>query len=382
MKTGNMLWAIILWVSGGLLIGGAVHGGLLDASFENNGAAIIAGFAGILSVVLGIVIFLGEGKYVRKIGISMGISGVLAAFIAALLVVTIVVVLVSPYGLNMFNIGGPSEPEVVGDRLILDLPIKFIVYNKYSGSAFSPTALKLYDAEGRVLETLSVSSGVATTAFPYRSQESLYVYIQDGSAFYFTTVVVPDYDKDVAQATQPTQHLVRVDAVDIPSTLSVKLYDYLGDLITTEYNISSTSSLTISIVNNEADTALPTSFYNPITETQYIAGVVIKITGSTTNVPLITGATPIYSGNGIAVYYVPLNELAALTDQRTGSVLPATQAIALSIDPTGLAGNSYTVTVTAYVDLDLDYMQRAAGTPNTDAVSLGTASFTLNVESS
>jgi hypothetical protein len=345
------------------------------------------GIVGFVSLVLGGLFFLvgvfgmfGKVSWRKKLG--AGSTNALAAVILIALLALGGYVVWKGY----LSIEKPAEtvapPVTGGERISLDLPVRLIIYNEIAGTPFTPTSVEIYDTQGRKLETLTPSGGVAESSFPYRSGTQLLIKITDGSAFYFVPVIVPDYDKDEAQATQPTVHLIRLDAVDIPTSLSLKVYDNVGDAVGTTYNITAPTNFMISVVNNEADTSVHDPFNNVITSSQYIAGLVIKIEGSTANVPLITGATPVYTGQGIAVYYLPLDpeKVKAVTDPRTGTVQPGTEPFTINIDPTGLSGNSYTVTITAYADLDISYMQKAAGVVNSDAVSLGTVSFTLNVQ--
>ncbi len=331
---------------------------------------------GAFVALVGIFRLLGMTKYERKLG--FGSSNLLAGLLIALIAIGLGVAFAT-HRLSITNVPGVQGTQTQttsAEKLALNLPVKFIFYNAISGSVFTPSSLKVYDSSGHLLETLTPSAGSATTSFPYMSGTVLILRIGVGNAFYYKQVTVPYYNKDVALATRPTVHLIRVTCVDVPSSLSVRAYDNLGNTIASGayVNVSTVTPISISVINSQANTALPEPFMNIVTGTKYGNYLVIKVTGTTTNVPLITGATPVYTGPGVAVYILPLNTLPAKTDVRSGTVIPASQSFGISIDPAGTHGN-YTVTISAYTDLDVSYMQKSAGTPNTDAVLLGTFSF-------
>jgi len=372
----NLIWGAIFLLSGSALFAtGYTHKPWIFGSYVMMGL-------GILLVIVGFIKVFGATKYERKLGLTRGNLNLLAGFILALLVIGLGVAFatgklsISPGGVHIG--GAPTVTTTASEEMLkLNLPVKLLFYNKVNGSVFTPTQVQIYLGNS-LQETLTPTNGYAISQLPYLSGTVLTLKIVEGSAFYFTTVTVPSYSKAIAEATHPTVHLIKVDAVDVPSSLTIRAFDQLGNAIAAGsiFNVTSVTPISISVINAEPNTALPDSFYNPVTGSKYGNYVVIKITGTTTNVPLISGATPVYTGTGVAVYVLPLENLPAKTDVRSGSVIPASQSFGISIDPAGLVGN-YTVTISAYTDLDISYMQKAAGTPNTDAVLLGSLSFTV-----
>ena len=265
-------------------------------------------------------------------------------------------------------------------KVALELPVKLIFIDTVAGSTVTPTSVELYDPSGRLLESISPSGGVAVSNLPYKSGEKIVALIKwSNNVFYTKVFTIPYYDKYVVSS-QPSYHTIRLEVIKPPSSLSIKVYDSEGNLVSTAVNITTTGTITVSVINSEADTGLHDPFIYPITKTQYVAGLLIKITGSTGQVPMIKNAQLLYSGQGIAVYYIPLPKLICKTDKVTGAVVPASQSWVLTIDGTGLAGNSYTLTITAYTDLDPAYVTKAVGNANADAVSLGSVSFTVNIQ--
>ena len=272
---------------------------------------------------------------------------------------------------------GVEEGEVATGDVPLELPIKFVIRNKLTGAAFNPTSTELYNSMGYVVESLTVTSGSATTAGTYKSGEQYYLKVVDGTAFYFIPVSLPYYDARIAEIKPPDFHVVTVDAADVPSALTVKAIDATGTAVT-ELNITTPTPLTLMVTNSEADTALPGQFLNPLTQSTYGDYLVITVTGSGSVIPRISGAQLAFQTTGQAVYIVQLSGLDCRTDPRTGSATPVSKSYGITIDPTGVPTGSYTVTITAYVDLDPAYVQNY-GVANTDAVSLGSASLTVNV---
>jgi len=363
---------VIMTLGGGLLTGLAVHNYMQTNDI---------GLAGILEIATGLLLFLwgalfllGKGRTAVKMGFRMGKTSSAAIIILILIIgLAAYAVIKGPLAVPRLGGGGGSE----SDKVALDLPIKFVVRNKLTGAAFNPTAMELYNSMGYVVETLSVSSGSATTAGTYKSGEQYYLKVADGSAFYFIPVTLPMYDAKTAEIKPPDFHIINVQAADVPSALTVKVINSTGGAVSS-VTLSAPEPFTILVTNSEQDTSLPGSFMNPIQGSTYGDYLVITVTGSGSVIPRISGAQLAFQTTGQAVYIVQLNGLDCRTDPKTGSATPVTQSYGITIDPTGVASGSYTVSITAYVDLDPSYIQNY-GVANTDAVSLGTASLTVNV---
>lgn len=333
---------------------------------------------GALLDIAGIVKLMGSAKYERKLG--LGSSNLLAVLLVALIAIGLGVA----FATHRLSITGVKLPQATTstpseEKIALNLPIKFVFYNTINNSVVNPTSVAIYDSSGHLLESLTPSGGSAITTFSYKSGTQLLLKITENSTFYFVPVAVPYYDKDVALITRPSEHQIRVPCTVVPSALSIRVYDNLGNAIASGSTVSVTSatSYTITVVNSEPNTALPEPFTNIITGSKYGNYLLIEIMGTTSAVPSVSGATLVGRGDGWAVYEIPLNTLTAKTDPRTGALIPGTQSIAITVDPAGLVGN-YTIHIVAGTDIDINYFQSTSGTAlNTDAVKLATFDFTI-----
>ena len=366
---------VIMALGGGLLAGLGIH------EYYTNGDI---GLAGILEIACGILLFLwgalfllGKGRTAVKLGFRMARVSV-AAILLLLIVIGLAGYAVWKGGLSVSDFGfKKSETPVASEKVPLQLPIKFIIRNKLTGTPLNVTTAELYNSKGFVVETLVVSSGTATTSGAYKSGESYYLKIVDGGVFYFKRVILPLYDAKLAEIKPPDYHIVTIDGVDVPSSLGVKVINSLGEQVTS-VNLTATEPFTILVTNSVADTTLPDPFYNPLTRTQYGNYLVIEVTGSGSTLPRIGGATSVFHTQGKDVYVITLAGLDCKTDPRTGSATPASKSFGITIDPTGAPSGSYTVKITAYTDLDLSYI-KDYGVVNNDAVSLGSVTLTVNV---
>ncbi len=370
------LGSVIMTLGGGLLAALPIH-----EYMQTNQI----GLAGILELATGLLLFLwgalfmmGRGRTAVKYGFRLGKTS--SATVLLLLVILGLGAYVIWHGnLSVTNIHNPAANTQAssGGMIPLELPIKFVIRNKLTGAAFDPSGAQLYNSKGYVVETLSVSNGAATTAGTYKSGEEYYLKITNGTAFYFIPVKLPYYNAEVAKIKPPDFHVISVDAAVVPSSLLVKVIDSEGNSVSTA-KISAPSPYTIMITNNHQDTSLPDAFMNPLTKTQYGNYVVISVTGSGSVLPRISGAKEVFQTTGKAVYIAPLSGLACKTDPRTGTATPVSTSLGISIDPTGVPSGNYTVSITAYADLDSSYVQNY-GVANSDAVSLGTTTITVQV---
>ena len=190
-------------------------------------------------------------------------------------------------------------------------------------------------------------------------------------------MTLPLYDAKLAEIKPPDYHIITVDAVDVPSSLGLKVINSTGEAVTS-VTLANAAPFTILVTNSEADTGLPDPFVNPLTGTQYGNYLVIEVTGSGSTLPRVTGATSAFHTQGKDVYVITLTGLDCKTDPRTGSATPVSKSYGITIDPTGAPSGSYTVTITAYTDVDLTYI-KDYGVVNNDAVSLGSVTLTVNV---
>ncbi len=375
-RSGIGIAPVVMTLGGGLLVGLAVH----EYMQTNN-----IGLAGILELATGFILFLwgalfllGKGRTAVRYGFRMGKSSA-AAILLLLVIIGLGAYAVWKGNLSVINPHNPMAGTQTsnGNMIPLELPIKFVIRNKLTGAAFNPTSAQLYNSKGYVVETLSVSSGAATTAGTYESGEQYYLKITNGTVFYFIPVKLPYYNAEIAKVKPPDFHVISVDAAVVPSALTVKAIDATGTAVTT-LNITSPTPLTVMVTNSKADTTLPDPFMNPLTKTEYGNYLVITVTGQGSVLPRISGAKEVFQTTGKAVYIAPLSGLACRTDPRTGTATPVSKSLGITIDPTGVPAGSYTVSITAYTDLDPTYVQNY-GVPNSDAVSLGSVSLTVNV---
>jgi len=374
MKGEISIPGVVMALGGGLLAGLAIHNYMETNDIELIG--IIEIITGLLLFLWGAAILLGHKRAARKLGFR--VAKVSAATVLLLLIIFGLIGYTYWKGhLSIPKVPGVSEEEKVTEQIPLQLPIKLIVRNKLTGTSLNISTLELYNTKGYVVETLTVSSGATTTSGAYKSGERFYVKISDGSTFYFIQIALPLYDAEVAKIKPPDFHVIGLDAVDVPSTITLKVIDSTGNQVSS-VNLITPSPFTVLVTNSEPDTALPDPFYNPTMKSWYYNYLVIEVTGSGSVLPRVSGASTLFQTNGKAVYGIKLGSLACVTDPRTGSATPKTASYGITIDPTGVPSGSYTVKITAYTDLDLNYVKNY-GVVNTDAVALGSTTLTVNV---
>jgi len=371
---------VVMALGGVLLLGLAIH------EYRVNGDI---GLAGILEIAVGGLLFVwgvlflfGKGHHATRLGFRMGKGGLAAAATVILLLVfaglgayVVMKGNLSVVPARLPSLGGSTT--TANPQVPLELPIKFIFRNRLTGAAFNPTSAQLYNSKGYVVETLSVSNGVAVTSDIFKSGEQYYLKVVDGSAFYFVPVYVPFYNADIAKIRPPDYHIISVDATDVPTNLTVKVIDATGVAVST-INAAAPTPLTVMVTNVWPNTGLPGSFSNPITHSTYSDYLVITVTGSGAVIPRVSNAQLVFQTTGKAVYVVPLSGLDCRTDPRTGQATPVSKSFGITLDPTGVPAGSYSVVVTAYTDLDANYLH-SYGVPNSDAVSLGSVTLTVNV---
>ncbi len=368
----------VMAVGGGILLGLVVH--QYTSTHTVGLVGVLGGICGFLLFVWGILLLLGKHSYARKVGFRAGKAS--AVVILLLLIIIGFFAYVAWHGKlsvingNPLSIGGSREST--GGRVSLQLPIKFVFRDELTGATTNPSNAYLVNTKGYVVETLTVSNGAAVTSGIYVSGQSFYLKVYSTSSiYYFVPVTLPYYDARTAKIKAPDYHLITVNAFTAPSSLSIKVINATGNAVTS-ISGAAPKALTVMVVNSAANTELPPEFYNPITKSRYGNYLVITVTGSGSVLPRVSGAELVFKSPGTAVYAVKLGRLAVRVDPRTNMATPATQNVPITIDPTGVPNGSYSIKISAYVDLDESYL-KSYGVANNDAVELGSATLTLSV---
>jgi len=201
----------------------------------------------------------------------MGSSGAKQGFFMgagfALALIGIIVV-ASFFGLSQFPTapsGGEKPAEPTG--YALQLPIKITVRNAVNGSLISTGTVYVLDSEYNILETVSISNGVGTTAVAYQSGESLYLFFT-ASGY---GAAAKQYTVPYAASEAQDYYYAAIDVYDFPTDaqLSLSLMDELGNQVATETSQSGASfdsdgkcELTLHMVLDE-DLGI-VSYFDPI----------------------------------------------------------------------------------------------------------------------
>jgi len=344
---------------------GALDGDLWGLVFLVLGVPLLlAGIAGVL----------GQEKWKRKLG--AGGSSLATVLLIILIIIGIFIFLKG--GTDFLSIHREPEPTIpVAEQIPLSLPIKAVITNEISGAAMTDVSVYLVDNSGRVLEQLALSGNAYVSSMKYRSGESIFLKIVDGSAFYVATVSLPYYEKDVAEITQPDYHEVTIRVPDAPTTLSIKVYDEAGNLISDGSTLNTTSlgkttfTLTISVINTEQDTSTYPAFNNPATKSTFYSALLLVA-----DKPLaVSGMNPLYTDASKTAMWGDIAGLKAVLDPRTNTVKPGTETFVVTIDASAIT-SSTTVTIAAYLDFDTSYY-KSMGIVNGEAVQLATFSLTI-----
>ena len=337
---------------------------------------------GLVFLVLGIPLFIagiaaafGKESWRKKLG--AGKTSVAA---------TIIIILLIAAAAYFFLKGGTDflstlkpEPEYtiqpVPEVIKLKLPLKIAVYNKLSGQPMTDVSVSVLDSSGRTIETLTLSGSIYVGNLKYMSGERYYVKIVDGSAYIIVPITIPSYEKDIAEITKPDYHEIDVKVPDLPSSLTIKVFDNLGNSVSTvNFTELGTNTVTLSIyvINSEQDTEVYSTFTDPAKGRSMHSVLIASVDSDKVS---ITGLTPLYASGTTKMFYGDISGLAAVYDPRTSAVNPGTKVFSVTIDGSALSGSA-TLSISAYVDVDIDYV-RTNGVINSEAVALASATITL-----
>jgi len=172
------------------------------------------------------------GKEVKR-GMALGI-GLLVGF-------TIMMIVIGT-ALAWVTIPGFTTQEPTTEQYKLTLPLKGYVNDKIAGTALSSGTFYIYDMNGNLLESGSISSGVFTTTRAYTSGETYQIYITASGYYgYFGTITIP-----YAERTEQDYHYLTEDlyVVQTPSESSfyISVLDPVGNVLASESTSSTYST--------------------------------------------------------------------------------------------------------------------------------------------
>jgi len=274
----------------------------------------------------------------------------------------------------------PSVPEPPRDEYVdVNKPIQFALTDPLGGAAIPSANIYIYGSDRVLKETLVTdSTGIKTSALPYRSGEVIYVKVaKEGYVTRWFTIVVPKMTRVDAQSL--TSNFIALQTYNL-GTYTIKATDQFGN----SYNSGGTLNFTTLGANTVSVTF---SIYNTEDNSGYISSYDF-LNGINLNAVLLTstgGSAVTVSGAGNSVvrgtttYWITVLSDDGLTRQLVGQtyVKPGVTSVTITFNKGSLtAGSSQQFTFNVYIYFDQAYFA-ANGIGGPEAVSV--ASFTLTL---
>ena len=327
---------------------------------------------GIIVLLGALFLMFGYGKYASRLGFRSGKIS-LTTVVAILIVLAV--------GWMVFTGGDFSIPEqsIIGqtstpaqELVALSLPVKF---NMLAGGVTFSALSTLENPPSATLSTVTIYKGNVAwesitvtdvnnivSSQKYTSGESLHLvltYTVGGNSVYQSAdVTVPYVDKETAEIVAPTEHEINVDVGIVPaSSVGLTVLDSTGASVTTNLTAGD-YTLLVSVTEDKAGFVKAVVPQADGTTKNFVGGIIIQSTAAVIDIP---GAQLVYSEAGKYIYYLPVT----FNDHQAAFTLKV------------LGGTSSTVIITAYHNIDLDYVQRL-GTINSEAVGVGSLTITTS----
>jgi len=313
-----------------------------------------------------------------------------------LLVLSLTGILAVSIKLSGFSIGGgirwqwpwetrEEETPTPTGKYSAEIPIEFVVKDQYQGGAVDSATIDFYLHGSNVKEeTLTTSSGKATSSFSYKSGTLLDIYVAKGNTkYWFLGVEVPYYDT-AEKAAQVTKHQIALDFWTL-GTYAISVVGPDGNTISnngnlnkTESGIGNTPTLTVTIRNTVDNTGFK-SCNDPIEGYTDQAIVLVKLTGTgSENIVLKAPSWP-YKEIGTDRYWgsaIPDSELTRIKAADGTVTQEGVYTFTISLDLTNYSGDAADLVLTVYAYSSWDYFNYY-GAAGGDAVQL--ASMTINL---
>ncbi|MGC9147759.1 MAG: hypothetical protein ACP5GL_08175 [Infirmifilum sp.] len=282
----------------------------------------------------------------------------------------------------------PSQPtsSTTVNQISRTFPLTFQAVDTLKGGAVSSGTIYVYNDQLQLMETLSISSGTATTALKYTSGTPLIVKWVSGNFAYEQKIQVP-----YAQATTDTSFPpITLSPFMTAPTVAVQVLDPAGNSLTSgaNYNVTATGktkgSFTI-IVRITSDNTGLKSFTDyvkvvngqPIDRTTLLQAYA---SGSNLQYLILSGIPQAYSPSQTASYYLQDlgPDFVRQLDAQGNVIKNGVYSYTLNYDASSLPkGSTINIQFTVYALGSTIYFSTYHIQPS-DAVSLAT--FTLNIQ--
>jgi hypothetical protein len=310
-----------------------------------------------------------------------------------IIIIAIVLILVIGGGISLpkfdltkFNpFSGLGGNQGDSGLLEVDRKLAFSLIDQYAGSALGSKTLKIYDSDGStILETLTTASdGTVNSAFPYKSDRTLYVYYASSSDKQWFKITVPKMSEADAHAITTNPIELRSFSIGTYTSDSLKFAaTSISDSGSYNFTTSGKSqSFTYSLANTGNDNTGLISSYDPMYQMK--CEPVLYVTFSGTDYEKITVYGFDYDFTLGTTHYVA-NEIDsyALTKHKVGNLYKSTgtQDTTFTLDMTALTGGTSSVTMQITVEMysDPQYSMNHGGSFGPIAVQIAEQTVTIN----
>jgi hypothetical protein len=283
---------------------------------------------------------------------------------------------------------GATPPRASGVQSGAPEALQFYLKDNLGGGAISGATVKVYTSANVQTDSLTTSSGSATSGSQWTPGQSGYVQITKpvgaGVAPVQVSFTVPSIPT-IGQYGTPTYYIPL--AADYNGTYTLKCFDNLGNAYTTGQTVNfttlgvSTVTLEFTVYNSASNTGWITS-QDSLNNVNQAMGITMSSTGSSVSLPngLQGGTTANAFPRGTSLYWSTTLSDSALSNQKIGQVqtLLGQAPFSVTINKAALtAGNSQAFVLTLVGPFDSTYYQNnGVGGPNAASYS---SAFTINV---
>jgi len=276
-----------------------------------------------------------------------------------------------------------EEPTPTPSQFSASVPIEFVVKDQWQGGAVDSATIDFYIHGSNVKEeTLTTSSGKATSSFSYKSGTLLDVYVALGDTkYWFIGVQVPYYDT-AEKAAAVTKHQIALDFWTLGS-YAISVVGPDGNAISDNGNLNktvlgNTPTLTVTIRNTVDNTGFK-SCSDPIEGYMDQAIVLLKLTGTGSESVILKAPSWPYKEIGNDRYWgsaIPDADLTRIKAADGTVTQEGVHTFSVSLDLTNYSGDLADLVITVYAYSSWDYFNYY-GAAGADAVQL--AQMTINL---
>lgn len=286
----------------------------------------------------------------------------------------------SPYQLGTVQPGGGGTP---GTQPV-NKPVRFMVFDKYGGSALSSQTISVYDSNMVLVDTLTTdSNGQDDTNAAHKTGEKLHCELVGSTGERkWVDVTVPG--QSPAEAQSLTTNPVTLDFYDYTAPL-LKVVCQNGTVLTDTgvYNHTATGNTLIATVSwyqpTDGDGCMAS--YDPIYGLQQNALLVVKIHETEYDEVAVTGLLGGYETASARYFYATIDPT-TLSKWKVGNEYryPGVGSITCSFGLSSISGTSVDIDFYVYYFADWSYfLQHGNFGPNALSVISG-APYTVNID--